>query len=882
MAEFGTLSLYSLLLLSTWSGALALVGARRRSLTMVHAARRTLYGAAVMSSVSVLVLAYAFAASDFALTYVQRYSDRAMPMFYKLTAVWGGQEGSLLLWTWLLAVMAAWAVHINQDRLRELTPYVVVVLALVIDFFCLLLLLSANPFTTFLIETPATGQGLNPLLQNAYMVTHPPALYIGYVGMAIPFAFAFAALITGQIDETWIQASRPWALASWYFLSMGLVLGMLWAYEELGWGGYWAWDPVENAGLIPWLTSTAYVHSVMVQERRQMLKTWTMVLAILTFELTIFGTFLTRSGFIQSVHSFAQSEIGWYFLGFMVLVALVAAALIVWRRPLLRSRGRLDSALSREFVFMLNNWVLLAAAFLVLVLTIFPSLSQLFGNKINISAPAFNLWMVPIGIILLFLKGFGPMVGWGRTTRAGLRRQMLIPLVAAVVVAVLLFLLGVRGAKPTTISLPPLLAALWRYLPLLIFTLCTFVSAQVLQELARGVAIRRRSTGADHVTALVGLISRNRRRYGGYAVHLGVVLMFLGFAGEGYKDQAELLMKRGQRATVGRYTLRYDGVKNRTDDQKRMLTATLSVYAGGKRLGTMHPARWVYFKHEGQPTTEVDIRRSAREDLFVVLGDHDGRLDAATLKVIVNPLVNWIWIGFVLLTLGTVIAMAPTRLPSLRTAAAGKGAMLLFLALLASGPTLASAGEGRGEPPAASPPPAGTAIHRSSELEQRLVERLSCMCPTCPRIPLATCQCGFAGKERAAIRKKIASGWSEERILNWYLEQRGPELGREPFGASALTTPPDTGINRLSWLLPYGLSLVALVALIWVGRRWARREAGSSGRAPDKNPRRADGDGPAAAALDLSSAADPGGPIATPEKQQIYSELLERELKKLD
>jgi len=847
MAEFGTLTLYALLLLSTWSGALALVGARRRAAPMIHAARRSLYGAAVMSTVSILVLTYAFAASDFSISYVQRYSDRAMPMFYKLTAVWGGQEGSLLVWTWMLAVLSAWSVHANLERLRELIPYIIVVLAVVIDFFCLLLLVSANPFNTFLIEAPAAGQGLNPLLQNAYMVTHPPALYLGYVGMAIPFAFAIAALISGHTDESWIQAARPWAMASWYFLSMGLVLGMLWAYEELGWGGYWAWDPVENAGLFPWLTATAFIHSMMVQERRGMLKIWNMVLAVLTFELTIFGTFLTRSGFIQSVHAFAQSDIGWYFLGFMALVAVFSAALIVWRRPALRSRGELESVLSREFVFVVNNWVLLSAAFLVLVLTIFPSVSQLFGNKITISGPAFNRWMIPIGLTLLVLTGVGPLFGWRKTTTAGLRRQFTWPVAVTVVVALALYVAGVH-----------------KWLPLLTFALCAMVVAQVIQELVRGVAVRRRQSGVDPLVAFVGLISRNRRRYGGYIVHLGVVLMFLGFAGEAYKLEREVLMKRGERVRIGDYTLRFDGVKDGMDAQKQTQTATLTVFgASGSRLGTVRPARWVYFKHEGQPTTEVDIRRSAREDLFVVLGSYDART-GAMIKVIVNPLVNWMWIGFILLSIGTGIALAPVRLQSLRARAGAAGrstALILTLllgAMLLGAPHLARA-EGRG----GATPPQGTGQHRSFELEQKLFERLACMCPTCPRIPLADCQCGFAGKERTEIRKKIALGWSEERILDWYLNERGPELGREPFGQVALTTPPDSGWNRISWLLPYGLSLVAAIVLVVVGRRWSRSRRAAPGEADPTRP-------------------EPGAAQLPPEEQQVYADLLDRELKKLD
>jgi cytochrome c-type biogenesis protein CcmF len=853
MADFGNLTLYALLVLCTWSGAMALVGARRRSLPMIHAARRSLYATAVLSSVAVVVLAFAFAASDFALDYVHRYSDRTMPMFYKLTAVWGGQEGSLLLWTWLLAVMSAWAVHVNHERLRELIPYVILVLTVVIDFFCLLLLLSANPFDAFLVEIPAAGRGLNPLLQNPYMVTHPPALYVGYVGMAIPFAFALAALLAGETDEGWIRAARPWALASWYFLTMGLVLGMLWAYEELGWGGYWGWDPVENAGLFPWLTATAYIHSVMVQERRGMFKVWNLVLAILTFELTIFGTFLTRSGFIQSVHAFAQSDIGWYFLVFMFGVALFSAALIVWRGRLLRSRGALESVFSREFVVVVNNWVLLFVALLVMVLTIFPNISGHFGNKITIGAPAFNLWVTPPGLLLLLLTGVGPLFGWRKTTAAGARRQLLWPAVTAAVVIGLLFLLGVRPTETTSLRVSPAVRVIWSYLPILTFGLCAFVAAQVVQELVRGAAIRSRSTGVEPVGALLGLIGRNRRRYGGYIVHLGVAMMFLGFAGEGYKQETEVVMRRGQRVTVGSYTLRHDGITDRSDAQKRMLTATLSVFDrdGKKRLGTVRPARWVYFKHEGQPTTEVDIRRSAREDLFVALGDFDFKQRTATFKVVINPLVNWIWLGFVLLTVGVIIALVPTRVGARRVAARAAVVILaLGLASLAAPHHVLARG-----------PPENTAPKiDSSAAQQRLFKKLACMCPNCPRIPLADCQCGFAGRERSAIRKKLAQGWSEDRVLAWYLERRGAELGREAFGSAALTTPPDTGFNRLSWLLPYALGLVAVVLLVLAGRRWARRAP------PDE------------------AAPAPRSQESQPPKNEpdVYDELLERELRKLD
>jgi cytochrome c-type biogenesis protein CcmF len=845
MADFGTTILEALLVLATWAGGLALVGARRRSTPMINAARLATTAVALVASVAVLALAYAFVVSDFSLTYVQRYSERAMPLFYKVTAVWGGQEGSLLFWLWLLAVMAAAAVHGNRERLRELVPWAIVVLMIVVDFFCLLLLLSANPFDTFLVGVATEGKGLNPLLQNAYMVTHPPALYIGYVGMTIPFAFAMAALITGRTDEAWIASMRPWAIGSWYALSVGLVLGMLWAYEELGWGGYWAWDPVENAGLIPWLTATAYIHSVMVQERRQMLKIWNMVLAILTFELTIFGTFLTRSGFIQSVHAFAQSSIGYYFLAFMGLVLVVAAALIVWRRDLLRSAGELESVLSREFSFVINNWILISAAVLVIVLTIFPTLSQLFGNKITISAPAFNRWMVPIGLGLLFLKGFGPMIGWRKTSASGLRHQFLVPTVVFAVTLVGLYALGVRAV-----------------LPLLTFGLCAFVTATFALETVRGVRVRRRASGADPLTALVGLFGRNRRRYGGYLVHVGVVLMFIGFGGEAYKQEGEFMLVPGQRASIGRYTLRYDGIEDTQDSLKQMSTATLSIYRGEERLGVARPARWMYFKHEGQPQSEVDIRRSVREDLFIVLGAHDPKANTATFKAIVNPLVSWIWIGFMLLSLGTAVALirfAPR--PTLARAAAGGARTGLLLLLLAVG----AVAMGAVTPALASPGETTAPVTITSAAELRLFSKIACMCPTCPRIPLATCQCGFAGTERQAIRAKLREGWDEQRVLQWYLKQRGPELGREVFGQAALTVPPDSGINRLSWLLPYLLSAIGAVGLLLVGLRWV----GAARRRTAALPASAEG-----APQEMAS--------SSADERRAYEKLLETELKKLD
>ncbi len=450
--------------------------------------------------------------------------------------------------------------------------------------------------------------------------------------------------------------------------------------------------------------------------------------------------------------------------------------------------------------------------------------------------------MVPLGLALLVLKGIGPMIGWRRSTPEGLRHQFLIPVLVALVTAGGLAALGVREA-----------------LPLATFAGCGFVLATIVLEIARGVRVRQRSTGGDPLSALGGLFSRNRRRYGGYLVHAGVALMFIGFGGEAYKLEAEIQLSRGQRTAIGHYTLRHDGIEVTRDDQKEMTTATLSVFRDGKRLGTVHPARWQYFKHEGQPTSEVDIRRGLREDLFVVLGSFEPKSDLATFKMIVNPLVNWIWIGFVLLSLGTAIALVPRRLQR-ALGAVRVSSLLVVLGLAAALGALAPA-EAWAAPEAKrahTPEEKTSPVKIVSEAERRLFSRIACMCPTCPRIPLADCQCGFAGTEREAIRAKLGAGWDEEKILRWYLEARGRELSREPFGAAALTTPPDTTWNRLSWLLPYGASVIAIVVLFLVGRRWVR--SGRSAGAPAAGGERA----------------------AEPPLQSDYEKLLDRELKKMD
>ncbi|MCK5799528.1 MAG: cytochrome c biogenesis protein CcsA, partial [Deltaproteobacteria bacterium] len=412
MAAIGNATIFLVLLLSTWAGGLAIVGGRRGSRRLVGAAEFLVHAVAAITSLAMLVLIYGLVVSDYSMSYVHSHSERAMPLFYRVTSVWAGMEGSMLTWVWALALVSSLAVWHNRSRLRVMMPQVIAILMSVVLFFGVLMVLHSNPFLAYLGEAPLTGKGLNPLLQNPYMVTHPPALYLGFVGLTIPFAFAFGALLSKQTDDAWIRAARPWAVWAWYFLSLGLALGMLWAYEELGWGGYWGWDPVENAALMPWLVATAFLHSIIIQERRRMFRGWSVVLALLAFVLTIVGTFMTRSGFVDSVHAFGRSSIGYVFLAYIAFLLVAGFGLVIARRKLLAPEHGIESLLSRESAVLLVNWVLLAAALLVLGLTIFPNISETFGQKINISIPIFKRWMSPVGLVILALTAIGPMLGY--------------------------------------------------------------------------------------------------------------------------------------------------------------------------------------------------------------------------------------------------------------------------------------------------------------------------------------------------------------------------------------------------------------------------------------------------------------------------------------
>jgi cytochrome c-type biogenesis protein CcmF len=820
MASLGTFALLATFVVCAYAAAASVAGARRRSRRLVESGIGAFYLVAAIMTLASAVIVHAFATGNYAIKYVQHYSDSAQPLAYKVAAYWGGLDGSIMFWVFLLSVFGAIAVYTNRERQRELIPYVVAIISIVEMFFIFLMVVHNNPFETFLTETHADGAGLNPLLQNFYMAIHPPALYIGFVGMTIPFAFGMAALITGYLDDSWLRAVRRWTMISWLALSFGLTLGMLWAYEVLGWGGYWGWDPVENAGLLPWFTATAFLHSVMVQERRSMLRVWNVSLVIVTFFLTIFGTFMTRSGVVQSVHAFGEDrQLAVMFTIFMVVMLVVSFGFVIYRLPLLKARHELDSWMSREAAFLANNWVLLFSAFFVLFATMFPTLSEaLMGQRLTVGAPFFNKWMAPIGLVLLFLTGVGPLLAWRKSTVGNLRQQFLWPSLFAIVVAGVLVALGLR-----------------QWTSGLCFALSAFVLGTLVQEFWRGARVRQGATGTDIVTALIGLVARSRRRYGGYIIHLGIVMMFLGFAGNEFKSEDQVLLKPGQQTSIRGYTIRHDTIRVSDDGQKQMVTAAVHVTQGGKTLGEMRPGRWFFRKHEQEPTTQVAIHRGFDEDLYLVLAGYEMQTQAATYQINVNPLVNWIWTGFIVMAFGTAIALLPESAFAFAAAKVPAGtvttSLLLLFLLLPAAPLRAQHVETA----------QSVAVIPRSPLEKELYSSIVCMCGTCGRQRVGECTCQVAADMRDEISKLVAKGMGKQQVYEYYIAKYGSQ---EP-----LAEPIDKGFNRLAWLFPYIAGGVGLVAMGLVAVRWSRHHA-ASGAAAQPETKAEDTDNALAERLD--------------------------------
>ncbi len=963
---FGSSILLCVMIAAAYTFAVSVVAHRKGTVRALQSARFGAYGTVALIAVAVVCLAYAFVSHDFRLRYVAHYSDRGMPTIFLLTALWGGQDGSLLWWLFLLSLYIGTCVFSLGKKHLELQPAILATLMAVVLFFCVLMAFAANPFSTSVAGPRNDGEGLNPLLQNFYMIIHPPSLYVGFVGCTIPFAFCVAALVTGRLGDEWIKACRKFTLFAWLFLAIGNTLGMLWAYEELGWGGYWAWDPVENAAFMPFLVISAFVHSVMIQERRGMMKVWNVFLICLTFFMTIFGTFLTRSGTIASVHSFAQSSIGEYFVWFLVLVAGFCFTLILYRWPELRdltpsprlrkaamitgwamlllltgsylvatkvggpalshapgdvmtpdamaaynlkrtlikvvafsllaggavyaalelvyrrlthglklvsTLPRMESLWSREFTFMLNNWGLLSFMLFVLAATTFPMVTEaLWNEKVTVGPPYYNAWVQPIGLTIFFLMGAGTLFGWKKTSDELLRKNFLRPVAITLAFTILHILVGKRLGYPAVVwseaiyggALGQVLRAFNAITPVLALSLCVFNAAVIVQEFVFLYVARARSKADEtpkflywlgllpgFLYTMVTLPPTARRRYGGYIVHFGIVLMFLGFTGKSWTVDREASLAPGESLQVERLTLTYKGPRMEVDTEKRMVFADIRVTEDGKDRGMLNPAKFIYKKMPESPTTEVAMLHSLRDDLYVVVGTINPQTKLASLQVHINPLVGWIWFGCLVLIMGSFVGMWPDFQEDesrgwrfARGTAAVTASVLLGL-LLALMPTPAFA-QGTSSLHAAP-------VKIENEKEKEVFGALRCMCGTCARDLLSTCGCGEADEMRAKLREKLAAGATKDQIVADYAAQ---------YGTASLAIPPNTGAMQSIYVVPLTVIAGGAIGLGFMLKKW---------RAPADRP---------AVATTGKGSAEPD--VASVAKDDALNARLDAELKDLD
>jgi len=648
----GYLILITAMVLAAFGVVTGALGGQQRNARLIQSSYNSVWAVAGLVLLASLILWYGLLADQFQLVYVWNSSERALPVFYKFAAMWGGQSGSLLFWTLILAVYSVVTIVSFRRRHAAIMPYVYASLLASTFFFLTLLVFAANPFRQVAF-IPADGQGLNPLLQNYWMVIHPVMLYLGFVGMAVPFAFATGALISKRLDNEWVRTVRRWTLIPWMFLSVGIIMGSQWAYMELGWGGYWAWDPVENASLLPWLTGTAFLHSVIIQEQRGILKIWNVVLIWLTYFLVILGTFTTRSGVLESVHSFARSDVGPFFLVFMTIIFVGFVWLLFSRLPLLRDEHQLDSYASREAAFLGNNWLFAGLAFATLWGTFFPMFSEMLtGDRIAVAAPFFNKVNGPIFLALVLLMGLGPLMGWGHTSAAALRRQCTAPLIAAAVIA------GITLFFSRNVY------------PIVGMAICAFATATIVQEYVRGVMARRTHNAEAIPVAMLQLIRRNGRRYGGYIVHLAIVMIGVAVIGnEFFQQTTNITLSRGESTTLGGYELVYTGLESNRATNRQEIGARILIFdaENGKELGSVLPQRNIYDKAPDVPTSEVGLRMTLVEDVYVVLNGWGDQGATATFTIYINPLTMWMWLGGIFLVFGVLIAIWPHPTPRSQT-----------------------------------------------------------------------------------------------------------------------------------------------------------------------------------------------------------------------
>lgn len=650
MADLGNILLFFLFPVSVFTALTALAAGVTKRRGLLEAARRGAYAAFGVTTLAVLALEYLLVTSDFSIEYVASNTNFALPLFYKIVALWAGHNGSLLLWTWIVTIFSAIVAYQHRHKNNDLMPYVLFVMATTMVFFSILSIFISNPFQTLYQEvgntlqefTARDGHGLNPLLQHPAMIIHPPILFIGYVGSVVPFAFAIAALITGKLGAGWIHTTRRWALTTWGFLAVGIVLGGKWAYVELGWGGYWAWDPVENASLLPWLTSTAYLHSVMIQERKGMLKVWNMALVIATYLLSIFGTFLTRSGIVSSVHAFANSGLGPAFAVFLSMGIIFSVTLLLYRRKDLKPDEEMESLVSRESGFLFNNLLFLLATIAVLWGTMFPVISELFtGDQITVGPPWFNNIMIPIGLALLLLTGVGPLLAWRHTSVETLKRSFGWPILGSAILVAVLLAFGVRDG--------------WA---LGSFAISFFVMWTIVVEFVKGANIRKKNSGENFLVAMYMLSRKNTRRYGGYLIHAAMVVMFVGFTGNAFNSETRAEVGEGDSFQLGPYTFNATKITEDQNENYSSQTLEMEMYRNDRLIDVITPEKRFYFASE-QPSTEVDIYSTFREDIYAVLSGMSNDGTKVIVQVYRNPFVSMVWIGAFILTIGTLFAMLP-------------------------------------------------------------------------------------------------------------------------------------------------------------------------------------------------------------------------------
>ena len=645
IADLGTITLFLAFLCALYAVATAILGTRKNDSRWINSARNALLIVFPLLLLAAALIISALLRGDFSIAYISQVSSREMPTYLKVTALWGGQAGSLLFWNLILSAFTA-AVMLRKWRAdKELMPYVIIVAGMTQVFFLLITAFVENPFTRNLV-VPPDGRGLNPLLRHLGMIIHPPMLYLGFVGFTIPYAFAMAALMSDRLDDRWIRTTRRWTLVAWLFLSLGLILGGRWAYDVLGWGGYWGWDPVENASFMPWLAGTAFLHSVMIQEKMRMFRMWNMFLVVLTYCLVILGTFIVRSGVISSVHSFAQSAIGPLFFGFIAVMFVFSAYWMTKRRDSLRSDNHLASYLSREAAFLYNNFLILAILAIVFLFTYYPIISELFtGEKGFVGPPVYERALAPLFAALVLLMGVAPLTMWYRTSIRRLGRAILWPALATTVFIMLLYVLGVQ--------LWPALLGFW---------LVTFSAVLTLLEFVKGTRARM-GKGETPWAAFSNLMARNRRRYGGYWIHMGVLIMAFGIVADGmYQTETQIRLLAGERIEVGEFAMTFNGVSRFAGADDLLVTeADVDLYKNGTFVRKLTP-QIEFYQRSGQPMTIPSARSTITEDFYVILVNWEpAAADAATFRIFLNPLINWVWAGGFVFVIGTLIAAWPDR-----------------------------------------------------------------------------------------------------------------------------------------------------------------------------------------------------------------------------